>query len=79
MEDNEQDILKSNSPLDYELVKVLAEGSYGKVILARKISTVPNHMPLLIAFKVFTMQVSEEEADAESEVELYETSQRLHQ
>lgn len=35
MEDYEQDI----STLDYELVKILAEGSYGKVILARKIST----------------------------------------
>ena len=60
-------------------MKVLAEGSYGKVILARSIDNrqgVTVDLPHLVAFKVFTMQVSEEEAEAESEAELYEVARQ---
>ena len=50
-------------PLRYELVKILAEGSYGKVILAR--DTLSQEQ---LAFKVFTMEVHEgEEGEGEDD------------
>ena len=44
-------------------MKILAEGSYGKVILARNLQSDSAHQPLLVAFKVFLMQVSEEDME----------------
>jgi hypothetical protein len=41
-------------------VKILAEGSYGKVLLARNLT---EHSPLLVAFKVFLMQVNEDDIE----------------
>jgi serine/threonine protein kinase len=50
-------------PLRYELVKILAEGSYGKVILARDTLSQEH-----LAFKVFTMEVHEgEEGEGEDD------------
>ena len=46
----------------YELVRILAEGSYGKVLLARDNS---NHEDL--ALKVFTMEVNEGEEGVDDE------------
>ncbi len=46
----------------YELVRILAEGSYGKVLLARDTSNQQD-----IAFKVFTMEVNEGEDGVDNE------------
>jgi hypothetical protein len=47
-------------PYSYELVKILAEGSYGKVLLARKVIDA-GHLPLQVAFKVFMMSITDQE------------------
>jgi serine/threonine protein kinase len=46
----------------YELVRILAEGSYGKVLLARDTSNQQD-----LAFKVFTMEVNEGEDGVDDE------------
>ena len=46
----------------YELVRILAEGSYGKVLLARD-----NTNQQDLAFKVFTMEVNEGEEEVDDE------------
>jgi serine/threonine protein kinase len=46
----------------YELVRILAEGSYGKVLLARDTSNQED-----LAFKVFTMEVNEGEDGVDDE------------
>ena len=46
----------------YELVRILAEGSYGKVLLARDNTNQED-----LAFKVFTMEVNEGEEGVDDE------------
>ena len=46
----------------YELVRILAEGSYGKVLLARDNSNQQD-----LAFKVFTMEVNEGDEGADDD------------
>jgi serine/threonine protein kinase len=46
----------------YELVRILAEGSYGKVLLARDTSNQQD-----LAFKVFTMEVNDGEDRVDDE------------
>jgi serine/threonine protein kinase len=46
----------------YELVRILAEGSYGKVLLARDTSNQQD-----LAFKVFTMEVNDGEDGVDDE------------